>query len=317
MAITRPAHLIRRQIGGRAFGERADLIRTVGMRNEYGEFESTETSTPIDCATSPPERRDDRVRVLTEGGVQLDALRAFWTVEDVLTSLDDTNPGDIILFANERWRARMTARWGGFSDTLGVRVEGQTVAALATSEFERTLRAFVAAGSGLATDHVIPGNDRGPRPGMPYASLLLSDDPRLAYPVRYQQPGDEMTTTVSYRRAAYSLQFYRDGAVDLARAFLRFAESEIGLTVAEDGILRRDANGDVIGAALDGGFRVVQTPPLSVQRLDEITGDEFEERALVDLLIDYADTSDQPTGQIDQFDCYVDYDGMISEGDIP
>ena len=156
MAITRPAHLTRRQIGGRAFGERADLIRTVGMRNEYGEFESTETSTPIDCATSPPERRDDRVRVLTEGGVQLDALRAFWTVEDVITSVDDTNPGDIILFANERWRARMTERWGGFSDTLGVRIEGQTVAALATSEFERTLRAFVAEGSGLAKDHVIP-----------------------------------------------------------------------------------------------------------------------------------------------------------------
>ena len=317
MAITRPAHLTRRQIGGRAFGERADLIRTVGMRNEYGEFESTETSTPIDCATSPPERRDDRVRVLTGGGVQLDALRAFWTVEDVITSVDDTNPGDIILFANERWRARMTARWGGFSDTLGVRAEGLTVAAIATSEFERTLRAFVAEGSGLATDHVIPGNDRGPRPGMPYASLLLSDDPRLAYPVRYQQPGDEMTTTVSYRRANYSLQFYRDGAAGRARDFCVFAESEIGLTMAEDGILRRDANGMVIGPALDGGFRVVQTPPLSVQRLDEITGDAFEERAVVNLVIDYAHTADQPTGQIDAFECYVDYDGMISEGDIP
>ena len=126
-----------------------------------------------------------------------------------------------------------------------------------------------------------------------------------------------MTTTVSYRRANYSLQFYRDGAAGRARDFCVFAESEIGLTMAEDGILRRDANGMVIGPALDGGFRVVQTPPLSVQRLDEITGDAFEERAVVNLVIDYAHTADQPTGQIDAFECYVDYDGMISEGDIP
>ena len=105
-------------------------------------------------------------------------------------------------------------------------------------DLERTLRSFVAAGSGLATDHVIPGNDKGPRPKEPYASLLLIGDDRLAYPVRYQRPDNEMTTQVTYRRANYSLQFYREGAVDLARAFVRFAESEIGLTVAE---LRRTA----------------------------------------------------------------------------
>ena len=125
MAITRPAHLTRRQIGGRAFGERADLVRTMGMRNHFGVFEDVETITPIDCATAPPDRRDERVRVLTEGGIQLDALRTFWTVDDIQTSVDDTSAGDIIAYNGERWRARMTARWGGFSDTLGVRIEGQ------------------------------------------------------------------------------------------------------------------------------------------------------------------------------------------------
>ena len=162
-----------------------------------------------------------------------------------------------------------------------------------------------------------PATIRGHAPKTPTHRFLLIDDNRLAYPVRYQRPDNEMTTTISYRRANFSLQFYRDDAASLARDFCVFAESEIGLTVAEDGILRRDANGDVIGPALDGGFRVVQTPPLSVQRLDEITGDAFEERAVVNLVIDYAHTSDQPTGQIDAFECYVDYDGMISEGDIP
>ena len=79
----------------------------------------------------------------------------------------------------------------------------------------------------------------------------------------------------------------------------------------------RDANGMVLGPALDGGFRVVQTPPLSVQRLDEITGDAFEERAVINLPIDYAHISDQPTGQIDAFICYVDSDGILQEGVIP
>ena len=113
------------------------------------------------------------------------------------------------------------------------------------------------------------------------------------------------------------MQFYRDGAVDLARAFVRFAESEIGLTMAEDGILRRDANGDVIGPALDGGFRVVQTPPLSVRRIDGVIADEFEERALVDLLIDYADTYNDPdAGFIDAFDCEVVYGDAVRQGSI-
>ena len=71
----------------------------------------------------------------------------------------------------------------------------------ATQEFERTLRAFVAAGSGLDGEHVIPGNDKGERPKDAYATLLLIDDDRLAYPVRYQQP-DETTTQVTYRRAS-------------------------------------------------------------------------------------------------------------------
>ena len=165
-------------------------------------------------------------------------------------------------------------------------------------EFERTIRAFVADGSRLDPSLVIPGNDAGKRPKDAYASLLLIDDDRLAYPVRYQQP-DETVTTLTYRRASYSLQFHRDGAVDLARAFVRFAESENGLTAAED-----------------GDFRVVQSPPLSVQRLDVVLGDSWEQRALVSLSIDYADLSNQDAGYIDAYDCEVVYGDATASGQI-
>ena len=185
-----------------------------------------------------------------------------------------------------------------------------------TLTLEQTLRWFVATGSGLDRSHVIPGNDKGARPKDAYASLLLIDDGRLAHPVRYQQPGDELVTTMTYRRAAYSLQFYRDGAVDLARAFVRYAESENGLTAAEDGRLIIAEDGRVVDTVNDGGFRVVQTPPLSVRRLDDIVGDDLQERALVNLSIDYADTSNQDAGYIDAFDCEVDYDGMVQQGTI-
>ena len=76
-------------------------------------------------------------------------------------------------------------------------------------DLERKVRAFVAQGSRLT---VIPGNDDGPRPAAAYASLLMVEDARLAAPIRYQQPNDETVSTLTYRRANYSLQFYRKGS---------------------------------------------------------------------------------------------------------
>ena len=113
--------------------------------------------------------------------------------------------------------------------------------------FERNvLRAYVAQGSGLKAELVIPGNERVDAPHTnPYATLLRVDNSRLAWPARrYENMHNHQRQ--SYRRNNYSLQFYRKGASDYALAFLVFVESEIGQTVAED-----------------GGFEVVQQPPLT------------------------------------------------------
>ena len=106
---------------------------------------------------------------------------------------------------------------------------------------------------------------------------------------------DGTTSSVSYRRAAYSLQFYRKGALDYARDFCIYAESEIGLITAND-----------------EEFAVVQTPALSFERIDDIIGDAFEERALINLLIDYTHTTNQATGDINAFDGSIDYGGITT-----
>ena len=156
------------------------------------------------------------------------------------------------------------------------------------TEFERRLRSFVAEGSGLPTNRVLPGNQRAPRPYESYATLLRVDNTRLAWPARRYESG--ITTNASYRRNNYSLQFYRKGASDYALAFLVFVESEIGQTVAED-----------------GEFQVVQQPPLASDRLDDILGDDFEERVVINMPVDYVHVTGQDAGLIDQVEGDIYY----------
>ena len=240
---------------------------------------------------------------------------------------------------------------------------------------ERAVRWFVAEGCGLAMNRVTQGNAQGPRPKDPYASLLLMTDLRRGYPVRRQLPNGQ-TADLIYRRAEYSLQFYRKGAVDLAERFDAWAMSENGLTYAEgafaDGKLEHVrvysggsgytsppsvefsgaggsgavATASVVRGAVAGvvltarGEGYIDTPmiefvgdgtgatasargygfrvffPLTVTRLDNIVGDGFEERALINLPIDYATWDIQDTGEIDTVECTVIVDEETAAGQI-
>ena len=166
--------------------------------------------------------------------------------------------------------------------------------------FERLVRAYVAQGSGLKSELVIPGNQRAPRPKDAYASVLSVTDRRRGYPITRYFADTENTTSLSYRRGDFSVQFYRTGASNRARNFCIWAESEVGLTVSDD-----------------YEFKVVfPAGGLNWQRLDDILGDSFEERAIIDLQIDYTHLTGQETGMIDTIECYLDADGEISTGSI-
>lgn len=143
-----------------------------------------------------------------------------------------------------------------------------------TQELERTLRRFIATGAGFADGLVVKGNTKGPRRREPYASLLLVEDDRDGHPIRRYRSGS--VASWSYREALYSLQFYRDGSTDHALRFLGYAESEDGLTAAEQ-----------------GGFRCVF--PMRLRRLDAMISDIFEERSLIDFRIRWLhDNTQQP-----------------------
>ena len=126
MRLKRPAHLAARQIRGRAFSEPITILRTEGEYNVYGEYHESTTSVPAKCATAPVTNlSDSRVRILAEEGITLSAMRHFWTVEDLEPVKEGQSAGDIVEFVGEQWRVRVTQRWGGFSESLAVRIENQ------------------------------------------------------------------------------------------------------------------------------------------------------------------------------------------------
>ena len=161
---------------------------------------------------------------------------------------------------------------------------------------EENTRAFVARGSGLEPNRVIEGNQKAPRPRDSYATVLFRNDPRKGYPIRDLAENGE-ARDISHRRAAFSVQFFRKGASGRALAFCLYAESENGLTDAED-----------------LNIRIVQ--PVSYERLDVPAGDAFEHRALINLELDHYLVTDQDAGQIDTIEGSIGYGGVSVTGDI-
>ena len=71
-------------------------------------------------------RQPDSKPTVRENGIfrgALKAIRYFWTVEEVHPVAYDEGPGDIMVYAGERWRVQSTQRWGGVSESVAVRLE--------------------------------------------------------------------------------------------------------------------------------------------------------------------------------------------------
>ena len=175
--------------------------------------------------------------------------------------------------------------------------------------FERSIRGLVAAGCGLDSRYVIPGNENSPRPSVAYATLLNRRDVPVGYPSTFAIPNHADSLKVTYwRRAEYSLQFYRKGAVHNARRFTEWVFSPPGrISVVQRG-------NENVAALGWGNFR--PRYPLAYQRIDVIVGDAFEQRALVDLKIDYVHTAENSSDWVETVECHINVDGMILEGTV-
>jgi len=133
---------------------------------------------------------------------------------------------------------------------------------------DRAVRSFVAAGSGLPGERVIPGNDDGPSPGGLYASALLTASRREGR--SWVLPGPPGAThverVVSNILAVYQIQWYREGAHEFAMRFRAWTESPAAEIHARQ-----------------HGFSYLRCG--EVVQVDDVISAEWEERAAVDLYI--------------------------------
>lgn len=171
------------------------------------------------------------------------------------------------------------------------------------SDLERRLRAFVSTGSGLDRRRVIPGNDNGPTPGDPFASVTLIDDQTIGEPAEANRlDGDSVRADLLVvHRAVYRVQFYRRGANETAQRFTDWLDSPLA-KLEEDKSLS-EFNG--------ARFRVVN--PITSRNVAEIIPDEFEERISIDLTIDYAQPFSQDVGRVEKIPLDVGADSFVVE----
>ena len=160
-----------------------------------------------------------------------------------------------------------------------------------TYDLEDSVRSFVARGSGIDSGKMIPGNSSGPAPNRRlYATLLLIDHAVQGVPrsrLTHVPDTDEIDVlTTSTIRDRYSVQWYREGAMDAARRFSIWTSSPEGLE-----------------SAATGGFTFLAVG--DVRRIDDIITLEFEERASLDLDIGYRERVTTSVNKLEGADIIV------------
>ncbi len=159
-----------------------------------------------------------------------------------------------------------------------------------TKDIERSVRSFVARGSELHTRQVIPANDgRSALLGF-YATVLMISPSVQGIPESHRSlssvPGEIDVLTTGSIRARYSVQWFREGAMDAARRFSIWTSSPEGLE-----------------AAAELGIATLLVS--EVRRVDDIITLEFEERASLDLDIGYRERVTTSVNKLEGADIIV------------
>jgi len=153
-----------------------------------------------------------------------------------------------------------------------------------TQELERIMRAFVSEGSGIASDAVIPGNDNAPAPKGLYATVLQMANAQVGIDAKKYITVDGDDTVIDtkvngWRIATYSVQFYRTGARDAAKAFRQYAHTPLGELFLQKNNLGWKQSGDVI-------------------QLDNKINGKYEERAALEIEVRFNETLTQQVNKI-------------------
>ena len=184
-----------------------------------------------------------------------------------------------------------------------------------TEQIENSLRWWIALGSGLESRYVRRGDTISiPAPNAPYATLLLISSSQPGKPVQRRVldgAGDIEETTQALIRARYSLQWYRDGAPDMASRFRVWAYSSRGRYAATSG-RHVYPHTEMAYHGLGGDFA-----PFAMMRLSDPTlvpiviADQFELRYTATLDVQYVQTFS------DTIQRFVGADIILSDGYSP
>ena len=152
--------------------------------------------------------------------------------------------------------------------------------------FEDNVRAYVAQGSGLAPKWVIPAEEMGPVPDEPFASVRIINDVQVGYAMDIETEsvdGSVILYQRIYKSAVFSVQFYRKGAKVRAHRFAAWIQSPFS-------------------QEYEGLYCFSPQPPFDIRNLSEIITDDWEERAGLDLSLDYTADYRYDTGRIETAD---------------
>lgn len=165
-----------------------------------------------------------------------------------------------------------------------------------TLDFERTVRAWVAEGSGLDSKFVARQNTKtNYPPTQPYATVLLMGMPRdgfswtKAASLADPNAADTLTDERVSQTARFSAQWYRDGAMDRARLFQLWAGSPLGQQDAENRRMTIVSIGEV-------------------RDMEQLISSEWEDRAQIDFEIGLISTATFTTGRFDTARVEIDYE---------
>ena len=133
---------------------------------------------------------------------------------------------------------------------------------MATRALDDAVRQWVAQGvPDLSIGRVLPGNFGKASPKEPYATVLFIRHEGQGLAIHQQLP-DGQTAQLLYRRAVYSVQFHRDGAVGRADALDTWSQTENGLLAAETAF----SDGQLAYIhILDGGSGYTSNPDVEVR----------------------------------------------------
>ena len=269
---TRPRHLFRRPTQGFSFGHDAVYIKAgVGVRNNFGLWPASDAERiPVRLAQAPLNADSNR----DANTARRMSMATFYLVEQPVQPIrtgDEPTSADRIEWSGDTYTVQDLGRFGDLLEIIGEWEDPQSGGpGYQDTAIDLAVRKLIVEASDLPGTHVIPGNGPGPSPDTVFATVLNITNAQQGGPAEQESAylGSHVLETRSNRFAAYSIQWYRNGAATKANR----AVDWLGTSLAAD-----------FATGLEIRIHEYNT----LRDLDAVVSSEWEERLGLDLTVAY------------------------------